>query len=361
MIYAATRKQIQEICDSNIFYIYGAGNNLGLFLDSIKLDKAKNNIKGIIDGNVSKQGNKVDIYDVKIEIISIESVIPDVKYFFVTNYEFVEIAKMLDAKFFNSKVIVCRMEELAEQNKRMDQAKRPQNIRIYEEELIPKTIHYCWFGPNKIPDNCLEYMKSWEKYCPDYKIIKWSEENYDVTGIPFIKDAYEAKKYAFVSDYARLDIIYKYGGIYLDTDVELIKPLDDLLYQKAYAGIEGDEYVNLGLGFGAVKGLDIIKKLRDDYLSLLFDINNTSNFTCPKVQTTTLKKMGYIPNGDYQIVNDLSIFPQAYFSGTDYKFYKENIKDECFSIHHYEASWRSEVDKKKNEAMKELAKRISFY
>ena len=94
--------------------------------------------------------------------------------------------------------------------------------------MIPKKIHYCWFGENPMPDKDLENIESWKKFCPDYEIIRWDESNYDVNKIPYIKEAYECKKYAFVSDYARLDIIYHEGGIYLDTDVEIIKNIDFL-------------------------------------------------------------------------------------------------------------------------------------
>ena len=94
---------------------------------------------------------------------------------------------------------------------------------------IPKKIHYCWFGRNEIPEKTLRCIESWKKYCPDYEIIQWNEDNYDINKIPYMKDAYKEKKWAFVSDYARLDVIYQYGGIYLDTDVELVNSLDDLL------------------------------------------------------------------------------------------------------------------------------------
>ena len=100
--------------------------------------------------------------------------------------------------------------------------------------MIPKVIHYCWFGGNPLPDEAKRCIDSWKKYCPDYKIIEWNESNYDVNSNEYMKAAYNEKKWAFVSDYARVDVVYRYGGIYMDTDVELIKPLDKFLYQSPY-------------------------------------------------------------------------------------------------------------------------------
>lgn len=120
--------------------------------------------------------------------------------------------------------------------------------------MIPKKIHYCWFGKNPLPNEVKKCIESWKLFCPDYEIIEWNEENYDVFKIDYMAEAYKAEKYAFVSDYARLDIIYNNGGIYLDTDVELIRPLDDLLHHSCYLGMELPGRVATGLGFGAVKG-----------------------------------------------------------------------------------------------------------
>ena len=124
--------------------------------------------------------------------------------------------------------------------------------------MIPKVIHYCWFGHNPLPERYKEWIKSWKRYCPDYEIVEWNESNYDVTKHPYMRAAYDAKKWGFVSDYARLDIIYENGGIYLDTDVELVKNLDELLYQEGFAGVDSSGRLSTGLGFGARKGLRLI-------------------------------------------------------------------------------------------------------
>lgn len=131
--------------------------------------------------------------------------------------------------------------------------------------MIPKVIHYCWFGGNEKPDIVKKCVASWKEYCPDYELIEWNEDNFDVDMIPFTKAAYENKKWAFVSDCARLWIVYHYGGIYLDTDVLLHSSLDELLQYSCWLASDDVRYVSTGLGFGAVKENDLIGKIMDAY------------------------------------------------------------------------------------------------
>ena len=106
--------------------------------------------------------------------------------------------------------------------------------------MIPKIIHYCWFGRNPLPPLALECIASWRKFLPDYEIKEWNEDNFDVNSIPYTAEAYRQKKYAYVSDYARFCILYQYGGIYFDTDVEVIKPLNDIIAKGNFMGFEQD-------------------------------------------------------------------------------------------------------------------------
>ena len=131
--------------------------------------------------------------------------------------------------------------------------------------MIPKVIHYCWFGKGKYPKIVKQCISSWERYCPDYQLKLWNEENYDINQCDFLKEAYSSKNWAFVSDYARLDIIYHEGGIYLDTDVELVKSLDDLLAYDCFLASDGSAGINTGLGFGAVRNHPTIKSMLDKY------------------------------------------------------------------------------------------------
>ena len=134
-----------------------------------------------------------------------------------------------------------------------------------EKIVIPKIIHYCWFGGKPIPEKDQRCIASWKKQCPDYEIRKWDETNYDVSKNQYMKEAYQAEKWGFVPDFARLDIIYNYGGFYLDTDVELLKPLDDLLPNKAVMGFEDGRNVSPGLIIGAEKNHSTIRLLMEVY------------------------------------------------------------------------------------------------
>ena len=137
--------------------------------------------------------------------------------------------------------------------------------------MIPKKIHYCWFGKNELPTKAKKCIASWKKYCPDYEIVEWNEDNYDVYQNAYTTYTYDNKKFAFLSDYARLQIILREGGIYFDVDVEVVRPLDELLRYPAFFGFETEEYVNTGVGFGAERGNKIVEGMLKEYNPLLDD------------------------------------------------------------------------------------------
>ena len=133
--------------------------------------------------------------------------------------------------------------------------------------MIPKKIHYCWFGGNSLSSEVRECIASWRQFCPDYEIIEWNEKNFDVDCIRYTADAYRDRRWAYVTDYARLKIVYEQGGIYLDTDVELLRPLDPLLENKVYFGMQRAGEVATGLGFGAEAGAELLRRLMAGYES----------------------------------------------------------------------------------------------
>ncbi len=210
-----------------------------------------------------------------------------------------------------------------------------------ENVTIPKVIHYCWFGKKNIPDQYREWMKSWKKYCPDYEIVEWNEDNFDIRSNQYVSEAYDMKKFAFVSDFARLDILYKNGGIYLDTDVEIVKPFDALLHQRGFCGYEGDAFIDTGLATGVYEKNEVIGIWRDDYLTRHFikDDGKMDLTTCTVRQTQILKKLGFVPDGRFQSVLDMNCYPQTFFQSFLCYGRKPFITKQSFSIHHYAASW----------------------
>lgn len=215
--------------------------------------------------------------------------------------------------------------------------------------MIPKVIHYCWFGNNPLPMQFKLYIDTWKKYCPEYKIIEWNETNFDLRCNKYVQQASELKKWAFVSDYARLKVIYEEGGIYLDTDVELLKSLDSLLMNKAFMGLEPPDYgIATGLGFGAEKGSSILKELMSIYDSMNF-INNDGTLntqTCVKITTNYFMKKGFHTCNEIQIVDDVTLYPTEYFCPMNWLDGSINITKNTFSIHHYDYSWASEDERK---------------
>lgn len=213
--------------------------------------------------------------------------------------------------------------------------------------MIPKIIHYCWFGGNPLPESAKKCIASWKKYLPNYEIKEWNEDNFDVNIIPYTQQAYEAKKYAFVSDYARFWILYKYGGLYFDTDVEIIKPLDDIISQGPFMGIEvrakEGEYPQVapGLGLGATPGHELYKILLDKYTTLRFlnEDGSLNQKTIVKYNTEVLQEQGLLPSNEIQIVSGVWIYPADYFNPLDSLTGKLKLTDNTRSIHWYMNSW----------------------
>jgi len=220
--------------------------------------------------------------------------------------------------------------------------------------MIPKTIHYCWFGGKPKPKSVIKCIKSWRKKCPDYEIVEWNESNYDVTQNRYMKEAYDEKKWAFVSDYSRLDIIYRYGGVYLDTDVELVRTLDPFLDSRAYFAFQFNQIVAPGLGFGAEQGNELIKILMEQYESISFYHEDSSlNLTpMPEFLSPVFSNYGFKLNGDYQNIGGIIVYPREYFDPLDYSTGFIFKTKKTVSIHHYFASWYSEDNSEERRIMR---------
>lgn len=228
--------------------------------------------------------------------------------------------------------------------------------RVSTNNSIPKVIHYIWFGGKPLPASAERCVASWRKFFPDYEIKKWDESNYDVNKIPYTRDAYKAGKYAFVSDYARFDILYHEGGLYFDTDVEVIRPMDDIVAAGSFMGCENVSRENEtpdrlgvapGLGLGAIAGLEIYKELCDIYLKL--DFSSSGRGAAPEtVVTYTTRLMcdkGLKNSAKIQQIGNVLIYPSEFFSPKSTEDGKLRITGNTRSIHHYDQSWQSPMRK----------------
>lgn len=206
--------------------------------------------------------------------------------------------------------------------------------------MIPKIIHYCWFGGKSLPADVVKCIETWKKYCPDYTIKRWDENNFDVNSHPFTKSAYEAKAWAFVSDYARLKIVYDNGGMYLDTDVEILRNPDFLLENKCYIGIQQPETLcTTGLGFGAEKKNPIVKSMLESYDVISFSEKEKSKIACPWLNDSKIRALGNVDNDNITYLKDITIYPPCYFDPISTGNTKNLLCNKSVSIHHYAATW----------------------
>lgn len=223
--------------------------------------------------------------------------------------------------------------------------------------MIPKIIHYCWFGRNPLPQSAIKCIKSWKEFLPEYEIKEWNEDNFDVNIIPYTKEAYEAKKYAFVSDYARFWILYRYGGLYFDTDVEVIKPLDDIIDRGAFMGIETPAIVGVklprvapGLGIATEAGTLLYKELLSYYDALHFlgDDGKPNEITIVEHTSKVLASYGMQPHNTIQQVAGIWIYPADYFNPLDDNTGRLLKTANTRSIHWYSKTWMDKTQVRRN-------------
>ena len=320
----------------------------------------------LIDGDICKHGKKRKLFGRDYEISSLE-----------------------DALLNNSNTVILITAGAITEILQVIKNKVPEDIPIfsfllmrkenYERELItvedcdeligkqgieqiPRTIHYFWFGGKPIPEDYQMNIDTWYKWCPDYEVIRWDESNCDLNECEYIKEAYESARYGFVPDYFRLKVIYEHGGIYLDTDVKLLKPLDELLYLPAYAGFEDNDKVAFGVGFGAKPKFHILKEMYESYKKIHFvNQDGTLNtIASPTYQTDVLKKHGLVCNGRMQIVDGMTILPMNYLTVQSNHTGRQYITKNSVSIHQYAASWFTEKDRENKRRAEELLKNMEM-
>lgn len=212
--------------------------------------------------------------------------------------------------------------------------------------MIPKVIHYCWFGKNPLPELAEKCIASWRKKLPDYDIIEWNEGNFDIKCCDYVKEAYDAKKWAFVSDYVRLFVLVNYGGVYLDVDVEVVKSLDGLLENEAFSGFEDKEYIQTGV-MACEKGFIMFQEMLNFYSNRNFMLPNGKPDITTNVALITnfLKNKGLKPNNMEQNILGLKLYPNDYFCPKNYINDEIHCTENTYTIHHFAASWHSPLQK----------------
>ena len=230
--------------------------------------------------------------------------------------------------------------------------------------MIPKIIHYCWFGGKPLPKSAEKCIALWKKYLPDYEIKRWDESNFDVNAIPYTREAYAACKFAFVSDYARFWILYHYGGVYFDTDVEVIRPIDDIINRGGFLGVESNRNgiytVNPGLGFAATQGTAVIGEMVNLYSTFHFINTDGASDLKNIVEITTdyLSSKGLQNTDEIQECCGFTIYPKDYFCPIDYDTRELKITENTRTIHHYAESWVPRSTRFKNALSRLFGKRF---
>lgn len=352
-------KQFQYEINGKKIIAFGAGRKFKSF---ISISNLTDKVKYVVDRQPEKYNYAIKFGTKKIGIKTINQIEDNIDktqtILLITNrFCISEILEQIDnnGKLDGMNCYICAL---------MEEKYESQEI-VYPNYnySIPKKIHYCWFGKNPMPEEFERNIESWKEMCPKYEIIKWDETNYDVSKNLYMKQAYEQEKWGFVPDYARLDIIENEGGIYLDTDVKVIKPLDDLLKCKSFMGFIDNNMVALGLGFGAVKHNLLIKELRDYYNEKRFlrDDGTLDMRPCVEYQYPVLVKYGFKMDNKYQDINKNILYPTEVFNPLGKIKFHTCFSDNTHTIHDAQISWESEENRIAHEnTIRQIKQRMQY-
>ena len=327
--------------------VYGAGMIGRVVVPYlIKKNNLYSKLECYVDTDLRKIGKKISIGEYDYPIESVQYLIDQSKdiVILISNSNFFEIIEYLDSIIELDSVEACIVPIM-----QIEQSRNVSNVIIEKAAdtmLIPKKIHYCWFSKNPIPDFLKECMKTWELYCPDYEIICWNEDNYDLNRIPYAKEAYDAGKYSFASDVARLDILYHYGGIYLDTDVQLVKNLDSLLNQQGFVGVEKWGNINSGGLIGVMPKHPMIKEMLQ-YRKKFHFINQDGSLNMDTngiYETIPFIEHGMRIDNTIQVINGTTVYPSSVFHPYDYISCEDDIREWTYSKHFFWGGWMKEKD-----------------
>lgn len=293
--------------------LYGAGAAAKLLLQSYYEIFPQESVEFIVDGNPELDGTDCVVNEhLRIKIVSL------------THFCGIWSEKVRQFTFLFTPYYSLFFISQLDQIKELDQAEAyiypflaektpPGEFRLRETDRprIPKVIHYIWLG-GALPEEYRRNIDSWKRFCPDYEIVEWNESNYDFGKYQYVREALENRQYMYATDAARKDILYTYGGIYFDTDVEILKPIDDLLYQEAFIGIDDGGQLNSGSGLGAVKHNEIIREMLELYEKEVFvkadgSFNRTYNTF---YETRLLIEKGFRVRNSYQKIGTMNCLPR---------------------------------------------------
>lgn len=331
-----------KLTENKRIFCFAAGKLVQRIFGMYKDLRIEDRIVNYVDNNTALAHTKSLLNGKEIEIITLNEMLQKIRrddIILIGTFRFKEVIDQLDSisaiKANDCYILKFLMEDF--DNFPIEKPCFPKQAKI------PKKIHYFWFGGNALGDLEKRCIDSWQKYCPDYEIIRWDENNYDYKKNRYAKEAYEKGKYAFVSDYARLDVVYNEGGIYFDTDVEIIKPIDDLLGYDGFMGFETNSLINSGSGIGGVAGLELFRALRDAYNSFSFalDKGRYNDLTNVYIQSKELKSYGLALNNSFQVINNIAFFPAEFFSPISYLSGNSYVSSNTFSIHRFSSTWQT--------------------
>lgn len=350
---AGPKELVREIQDKKL-YFFGAGRSLGNCLDVYCQNKTP---EAVVDNNEALWGTVKTLDGREARVIGVKDFLKELER---TPLE--QVVLIITAVFYGAEIVeqldgipeldglTCYLHAVV----RNTAEPTPAFTFSAGEQKIPKKIHYFWVGGHPLPARLQKCVDSWRRFNPDYEIIRWDESNYDFTKVDYMREAYENKAWGFVPDYARLDVVYQYGGIYLDTDVEVLRSLDVLLCDEAFFGAPGGDQINTGVGFGAAPRCGLLKELRDYYIDQHFV--GSGNAPCCQYQHPILKRYGFRISNEYQKINDMVVYPAEVFSPFGIVGLGNFLSDQAVAIHHCEHSWIAENERVALQNLKELAR-----
>lgn len=327
---------------------FGAGTLLATWIPYvIDFYKLKPYVIFCVDNNKSKWNTKLNLCGEDINIYSPEVLQKnsgDDIVIVITSSYFSKIVEQLDS-ITNLNLINCYIAPVMHISHKELYYENSKGVKKSKECRIPKLIHYCWFGKKTMPDRNQKCIESWRQYCPDYEIVEWNEDNYDVNKNLYMSQAYEAGRYGYVPDYARIDLLCEYGGLYFDTDVEIIRNIDDLLYQEAFCSFEEYPTINVGGGSGSVKSHPAFLGIREFREKQNF-INPDGSYnlkTCGYYETIPLIRHGLRLDGTMQNVQGITVYPSDFFHPKSSVTGRTEITKRTYSIHQFNWSWVDQI------------------